>query len=156
MKLRTLLFITSMVFTYNCFAEPADEPQLEQLSWLSGCWNGTGLGGEVQECWVRSPDGIFTSVFQLVKDGKQQFSEIVMIAEFDGTLGMRVKHFDPYFSQWASDKGVGVTFPFVKMGGNYIQFDGLRYELIDNILHVTLDMKKDNEIHQVSFVYTRN
>ena len=156
MKLRTLLFITSMVFTYNCFADPADKPQFEQLSWLSGCWSGTGLGGEVQECWVRSPDGIFTSVFQLVEDGKQQFSEIVMIAEFDGTLGMRVKHFDPSFNQWASDKVVGVTFPFVEMGGNYIQFDGLRYELIDNILHVTLDMKKDNEVHQVSFVYTRN
>lgn len=156
MKLPTLIFITSMVFTCNCFADPADEPQLEQLSWLNGCWNGSGLGGVVQECWVSSPDGIFTSVFQLVKDGQQQFSEIVMIAEFDGTLGMRVKHFDTSFNQWESDKYVGVTFPFVEMGENFIQLDGLRYELIDSILHVTLDMKKDNETHQVSFVYTRN
>jgi len=156
MSLRASLFIMSMIFTFNCFADPADAPQLEQLSWLNGCWKGTGLGGEVQECWVSSPDGVFTSVFQMSKDGKQQFSEIVTIAEFDGALGMRVKHFDPSFNQWASDKGVGVTFPFVEIGENYIQFDGLRYELTDGVLHVTLDMKQGEEIHQASFVYNRN
>ena len=114
------------------------------------------MGGEVEECWLRSPEGIFTSVFQLVKDGQQQFSEIVMITEFDGKLGMRVKHFDPDFEQWASDKGVGPTFPFVEIGENFIQFEGLRYELIDGVCHVTLDMKNGDEIHQVKFVYTRN
>jgi hypothetical protein len=156
MNLRALLFITPMVFTFNCFANTADKPQLDQLSWLNGCWKGTGLGGEVQECWVSSADGVFTSVFQMAKDGKQQFSEIVTIAEFEGTLGMRVKHFDPSFNQWESDQGVGVTFPFVEMGDNFIQFDGLRYELIDAVLHVTLDMKQGDGTHQVKFVYTRN
>lgn len=156
MSLRTLLFTISIIFTLNCLADPADESQLKQLSWLNGCWKGTGLGGEVQECWVSSADGIYTSVFQMAKDGKQQFSEIVSIAEFDGTLGMRVKHFDPAFNQWASDRGVGVTFPFVEIGENFIQFDGLRYELIDAVLHVTLDMKQGEEIHQVKFVYARN
>jgi hypothetical protein len=146
----------AMIFTCNCLAGSADGVRLEQLAWLNGCWKGTGLGGEVQECWVSSPDGIFTSVFQMVKDGKQQFSEIVSIAEFDGTLGMRVKHFDPSLSQWESDKLVGETFPFVEMGENFIQFDGLRYELIDGALHVTLEMQRGDEIHQVKFVYTRD
>ncbi len=144
------------IFTCNCSAAAADKAQLKQLSWLNGCWKGTGLGGEVQECWVSSPDGIVTGVFQMVKDGKQQFSEIVMITEFDGTLGMRVKHFDATFNQWASDQDVGITFPFVKMGEKFIQFDGLLYELIDDVLHVTMDMKKGDEIHQVKFVFTRN
>ena len=156
MNWRTLVLGMTMIFTSSCFADPAEAVPLEKLSWLNGCWKGTGLGGEVQECWVSSPDGIFTSVFQMAKDGKQQFTEIVSIAEFDGTLGIRVKHFDPSFNQWASDQGVGVTFPFVTMGDNFIQFDGLRYELIGDVLHVTLDMKKGDEIHQVEFVYTRN
>ena len=156
MNWRTLVLGMTMMSTCNCFAEAADQVPLEKLSWLNGCWKGTGLGGEVQECWVSSPDGIYTSVFQMAKDGKQQFSEIVTIAEFDGTLAMRVKHFDPSFNQWASDQGVGVTFPFVDIGANFIQFDGLRYELLDDVLHVTVDMKKGDEIHQVKFVYTRN
>jgi hypothetical protein len=156
MNLRIVLLASSLVFTVNCFAGTVEEPQLEQLSWLTGCWQGTGLGGEVDECWVRSPDGRFTGVFQMTKNGQQQFSEILMIAELDGKLGYRVKHFDPSFSQWESDQWVGPVFPFVKMGENYIQFDGLRYELIEGACHVTLDMKKDDEIHQVNFVYTRN
>ena len=156
MNLRALLFIVSLAFTLNCFANPADKPQLEQLSWLNGCWKGTGLGGEVQECWVSSSDGVFTSVFQMAKDGKQQFSEIVTIAEFDGVLGMRVKHFDASFNQWASDKGVGVTFPFVEIGEGFIQFDGVRYELVDGGLHVTLDMRQGEEVRQVEFVYGRD
>ena len=156
MNLRMSLLLICLLFALSGFANPTEEPQLQKLSWLTGCWKGTGLGGEVEECWVGSPDGKYTSVFQLVKDGQQQFSEIVMINDFDGTLGMRVKHFDAAFGQWASDEGVGVTFPFVEMGDTYIQFDGLRYELVDDVLHVTLDMKHGDEIHQAGFVYTRN
>ena len=145
-----------MLLATNCSAESEKDSTLEQLSWLSGCWTGTGLGGEVEECWMKSADEKFTGVFQMMKDGQQKFSEIVMIGRFDGKLGMRVKHFDASFKQWESDQWVGHTFPFVEIGENFIQFEGLRYELIDEVCHVTLDMKKDEEIHQVSFVYTRN
>ncbi len=155
MKLRTFLFVIALIFGSNSFANKLEENQLEQLSWLAGCWKGTGLGGEVNECWVKSTDK-FTGVFQMTMDGEQQFSEIVMIAEVDGVLAMRVKHFDVDFKQWASDKGVGVVFPFVEIGENFIQFEGLRYELIDGVCHVTLDMKDGDEVHQVSFVFTRD
>ena len=128
---------------------------MEQLSWLTGCWKGTGLGGEVNECWVQSADK-FTGVFQMTIDGQQKFSEIVMVAELDGVLAMRVKHFDAAFNQWGSDGEVGVTFAFVEIGENFIQFEGLRYELIEDACHVTLDMKKAGEVHQVSFVFTRD
>ena len=153
---RILLLIITLFFTASCLANPAHKPQLDQLSWLTGCWKGTGLGGEVEECWVSSPDDKYTSVFQMMKDGQLQFTEIVMINDFDGILGMRVKHFDAAFEQWDSDNGVGPTFPFVEIGENFIQFDGLRYELIDDVLHVTLDMKQGNDIQQVKFVYSRN
>ena len=155
MKLRNLLTLFSLVFACNSFAAKVDGVQLEELSWLAGCWKGTGLGGEVNECWVQSADK-FTGVFQMTMDGQQKFSEIVMVAEVDGILAMRVKHFDTAFNQWASDGGVGVVFPFVEIGENFIQFEGLRYELIEDVCHVTLDMKKGDEVHQVSFVLSRD
>jgi len=156
MNLRTILLVNLLLLAPDSFSNPTGGPQFEKLSWLTGCWKGTGLGGEVEECWVQSGDKKLTSVFQMSKDGQQQFSEIVMIAEFDGKYAMRVKHFDASFNQWASDQGTGVTFPFVEMGENYIQFEGLRYELIDGVCHVTLDMKHGEEVHQVGFVYHRN
>jgi len=155
MQQRTLLFTISLFIAFNSFASKLEETQLDQLSWLTGCWKGTGLGGEVSECWVKSTDK-FTSVFQMTMEGQQQFSEIVMIAEVDGILAMRVKHFDTDFKQWASDNGTGVVFPFVEIGENFIQFEGLRYELIEGVCHVTLDMKEGDEVHQVSFVFTRD
>ena len=156
MNLRIFLLVITLIFTSDCMAGNENKFSAERLSWLSGCWKGTGLGGEVEECWVRSPDDKFTSVFQMVKDGQQQFSEIVMISEFDGKIGMRVKHFDAAFNQWKSDLGAGPTFPFVEMGEHYIQFEGLRYELIDTVCHVTLDMKSGDTVHQVRFVLNRN
>ena len=104
---------------------------------------------------MKSPDKKYTGVFQMVGDGKQNFSELVMIAEFDGQFAMRVKHFDPGLNQWESDKTDGVTFPFVEMGEDFIQFEGLRYELIDGACHVTLDMKHGDGVRQVNFVYRR-
>ena len=104
MTFRINPLVFALIFTSSSFAGKPEGPQPEQLSWLTGCWHGTGLGGKVQECWLKSPDNRFTSVFQMIEDGKQRLSEIVMIAEFDGKPGMRAKHFDPDFNQWESDK----------------------------------------------------
>ena len=161
MKRQIPFLALCLLFASTCFASSAkgsqlEQPKLEQLDWLTGCWTGTGLGGEVDECWTRAGNERFTGVFQMKKDGQQQFSEIVMIADIDGVWAMRVKHFDTAFKQWASDKSVGVSFPFVEMGEDFIQFEGLRYELIDDDLHVTLDMKDGDEIHKVGFKFTRN
>jgi len=156
MKLQSLLLLILLTFSSHSFAGNETGHSLQQLSWLEGCWKGTGLGGEVEECWLSSPDNRMTSVFQMTEEGVQRFTEIVMIAEFDGSLGMRVKHFDAAFTQWDSDNVVGITFPFVEIGENFIQFEGLRYELIDDACHVTLDMHSGEEIKQVGFVYKRN
>ena len=156
MNLRILLLLGFTLMAPDCFADPKDTFQFDKLSWLTGCWKGTGLGGEVEECWVRSADEKMTSVFQMTRDGQLQFTEIVMIGEFDGVFAMRVKHFDTAFTQWESDKGTGVSFPFVEMGEHYIQFEGLRYELIDGFCHVTLDMKSGDGVKQVNFKYSRN
>jgi hypothetical protein len=154
MKPQILFPIIFFIFSHNCLA--GNEFNLAQLSWLTGCWKGTGLGGEVEECWVKSHDNRYTSVFQMTEGGQQRFSEIVMIADFNDQPAMRVKHFDASFKQWESDKSVGVTFPFVEIGKNFIQFEGLRYELVDGTLHVTLDMKRGDDTHTERFVYRRN
>ena len=132
MKLFILPFLTCLL-TANAATASEEEKSFEAMSWLTGCWKGTGLGGQVEECWLQSDDNRLTGVFQLTKDGKQTFSEIVMITDFDGQTGMRVKHFDASFNQWESDQLTGHTFPLVSVGEYFIQFEGLRYELINNV-----------------------
>lgn len=155
MRLSILPFLTALL-SANVATASDNELSFEAMSWLTGCWKGTGLGGQVEECWLQSDDNRLTGVFQLTKDGKQQFSEIVMIADFDGETGMRVKHFDASFNQWESDQQTGHTFPLVSIDTYSIQFEGLRYELINDVCHVTLNMRTGDAISKVQFVLNRN
>ena len=127
-----------------------------KIAWLQGCWHGEGLGGEISECWVRSADGYYTSVFQLQHDGKLGFTEIVALADFDGDPAMRVRHFNPDFKQWESDKGAYISFPLLAIKNDRILFEGLEYRLKEDRLHISLDMKRrDGSIATQRFTLTR-
>lgn len=112
-----------------------------KLAWLSGCWEGAGLGGHISECWVQSRDNTFTGVFQHQSQDKLNFTEIVSLADFDGQPAMRVRHFNPDFSQWASDQGSYISFPLIAIEDQRIRFKGLEYSLQGDSLHIRLDMK---------------
>jgi len=139
-----------------------DQPTLDahgalaKARWLEGCWAGEGLGGEVQECWMWSPDGRFTGAFQFVLEGRLVFSEMLALAPFEDGLAYRVKHFSPGFDQWESDEGKYVSFPLLELGENYLQFEGLRYELVGEILEIDLDMhQSDGSIETMEFSMRR-
>ena len=137
--MRRILFLTLVLTMPN----PAysQEFDLRQLSWLTGCWQGEGLGGLMDECWVAAPDGRLTGLFQLVVEGQQSFSEIMMLGYFDGVPGLRVKHFDPAaFTQWSSDNGVGHTFKLLSVGTDFATFDDLEYRLVEGNLQVRLHL----------------
>lgn len=143
------------LFFSNGVADTGNESISDRFSWIHGCWEGSGLGGQITECWLPSGENRFTGVFQLMSEGELQFTEIFMLDVFDGNLGLRVKHFDVSFTQWKSDKQTGATFPLASSGENHVQFEGLRYELIDNNCHITLDMQSGDEVKTVTFVLKR-
>ncbi len=137
-------------------AAPGFAMDFSKLSWLQGCWSGEGFGGTISECWVKSPDQVYTSVFQLAVDGKLAFTEIVSLAEFDKPGQMRVRHFTPGFEQWESDKGSYQSFELVEIGENYALFKGLEYRLDDDRLSVALDIRnKDGSATTHRFVLKR-
>jgi len=136
-----MIRITLLVLLSLSSLRTAADVDFSSLAWLEGCWSGDGLGGQIEECWISAPDGRLTGVFQLVIDGKQQFSEILMLTSFSGQIGLRVKHFDADFEQWPSDQGVGHTFPFIETGDGYIRFAGLSYERQGDELLVTLQLE---------------
>lgn len=115
-----------------------DHADFRALAWLEGCWAGEGLGGEVSECWMSSPDGRMTGVFQIVSDGELQFTEILMLGEVDGVSGYHVKHFDADFTGW-EERDEEVSFAFISARGTRAEFEGLTYDLgPEGVLLVTL------------------
>ncbi len=110
-------------------AEGAVSPpaKIEDLAWLEGRWIGEGLGGCAEESLspavAREMMGKFR---QLNADGSLRFYEFYTIAERDGSLLWRIKHFSPDLEGW-EEKDKSTEFRLVAIEGDTAYFNGLTY-----------------------------
>lgn len=114
--------------TANTSRSPKDTPRpaarIDAAAWLVGQYGGTGLGGEVEYQWLPPRAGQMMGTFRLIQNGKTTFSEILQIAEIDGTLVMRVKHFTNDFIGW-EEKDKFIEFRLNEVRADELRFDGL-------------------------------
>ncbi len=106
-------------------AKPA--ARLEVASWLTGYWQGEGLGGKIEEVWSEAQGSSMMGMFRLIQDGETIFYELMQLVETEGTLHLRVKHFNLDFSGW-EEKDKFVTFPLAKAESWRLLFNGLTLE----------------------------
>ncbi|MCZ7602398.1 MAG: hypothetical protein C4543_05675 [Ignavibacteriales bacterium] len=140
--LLSLIFCTSILFA---------QQKIENLNWLEGTWTSEKWGGIVEEYWSAPNGNSIIGMFRLINEGKVQFTEHWILSEYDGNLALRLRHFNPDFTGW-EEKDEYLEFPFQKMGDDFIQFKGLRYELVSSTeIKVTLDMKRGENIEQEIF-----
>jgi hypothetical protein len=97
---------------------------LDDLAWMVGHWEGEGLGGRSYETISPPIAGQMAGHFQQVMDGKIFFYEIYTFAPKEGSLVLRLKHFNADLTGW-EEKGVTVEFPLVAMEKDAAYFDGL-------------------------------
>lgn len=122
---------------------------IADASWLSGRWVGEGLGGTVEETWAPAAGGQMVGHFQLVKDGKPAFYELMMLDVQPRGLRLRVKHFNADFTAW-EDKGGWHSFEPVSAEPNLLNFNGLTLARDGETLNIVVTMKqKDGRIEQV-------
>ena len=128
---------------------------IADASWLAGRWVGEGLGGQVEESWAPAAGGQMIGHFQLVKDGKPQFYEIMMLDVQPGGLRLRVKHFNPDFTAW-EDKGGWHSFEPVSVAPNQLRFKGLSFDRDGDRLKIVVTFKnKDGSIHHAPLTLRR-
>jgi hypothetical protein len=111
----------------------APRATLKDAAWLEGAWLGEGLGGEAEEVWSGARGGAMVGHFRSVSspaDGSVvRFYELMTIVESNGSLVLRLKHFNPDLSGW-EEKDRTVDFPLVALGSEGDQalyFAGLTY-----------------------------
>lgn len=99
---------------------------IDQLSWLTGSWVGTGMGADVTETYSAPIAGRITGHF-VMADGKGglAFAEIVDYVPLGGSLAYRVRHFNPDMSGWEDKTGKPVIFPLVAIEKDRCFFDGM-------------------------------
>jgi Domain of unknown function (DUF6265) len=130
---------------------------LDQIAWLAGSWEGTGLGGESHESWLPPVHGQMAGIFHQSNDTGLQFYEILQVVERDGSLVLRLKHFGSDLRGWEDNSaGSALEFPLVAIEDNAVYFSGLTYERAgDDRLNIHLRLHSDGEARIETFEFTR-
>jgi len=90
--------------------------------------------------------------YRLVKDGKPVFYEMMWLLENEGTLILRLKHFNPDLTGW-EEKDKSVDFKFVKKDVKRLYFSGLTFEQASkNELNIFLALRqRDGSLKEEAF-----
>ena len=142
--------------TLRAAADVAGPPAtLADVKWLIGQWKGTGLGGVSEEIWAEPAGGVMMGMYRLVLSGKPSFYEFIHLAEENGSLVMKLKHFNPDLTGW-EEKDRFVTFRLVKLGENEVYFGGLTFWRSADRLQIFLAIRdKDGKVREEEFLMER-
>ena len=128
-----------------------------QLDWLAGIWAGEGIGG-APATEVYSPPGAGSLAGHFVQQDGQggvEFFEIMQIAEVDGSLVYRLKHFSNELAGW-EEKDKYVSFPLVAIGDNGVWFSGLTLRREgDTLVSAVLVAQRGGTTREYVFRYRR-
>lgn len=129
----------------------------DQLGWLAGIWVGEGIGGaRATEAYSPPGGGSVAGHFvQEAPEGGVAFFEIVQIAEANGSLVYRLKHFDGGLVAW-EDKADMEAFPLVALEGQAAYFDGLTVRRDgDTLISAVLVGQADGSVKEYVFRFRR-
>ncbi len=128
---------------------------LEDVSWLVGSWEGEAFGGTFEEVWNPPSKGSMVGFFKFMGDEAVAFYELMLLVEEEGSLSLKVKHFNPDFSAW-EEREEYVDFRFVSADDDVIHFSGISfYRLSKNEIHAWIRMRSGDQISEEKLVYRR-
>ncbi len=129
---------------------------LESVSWLAGSWSGEAFGSTFEEVWNPPSAGSMVGLWKLMNDGQVVFYELMLIVEEEGSLSLKVKHFNEDFTAWETKEDF-VRFRFVKFEADAVHFEGISfYRNDENNMHAFIVMKHEGEVREEKMVYRRN
>jgi len=138
--------------------DPGNRPAatLEDVSWLVGNWSGEAFGSSFEEGWNPPSAGSMIGFFKLMDGDAVVFYELLLLVEEEGSLSLKVKHFNADFTAW-EEKADYVTFRYVKSDEDAIHFSGISfYRVDDDTLNAYIVMRSGDEVREEKLVYRRN
>jgi hypothetical protein len=157
------LFLVISAFGQNKFpntlfyndSDGSPYADLSAVEWVQGHWRGEAFGGVTEEIWTPALGGSMMCAFKLVVNEQVKFYELVTLAEENGTLILRLKHFHGNLKGW-EEKDETVDFKLVKVTPNKVYFDGFTFERLPNDeLNIYVVIENGNEKNEMKFHYQR-
>lgn len=159
MKRLTLLALSAVAAMFATPAWAAGPPAtLADLSWMVGSWEGPGIDGAPSaESYSPAAGGAMPGHFrQLNADGTVMFYELITFVEEEGSLVLKLKHFNADLTGW-EEKGDVASFPLTEVGANRWAFGGIVYERTgEDAMDVDVAMRhSDGSRSTLEFRFTR-
>ena len=131
---------------------------LEQMGWLVGQWAGVGIGeAPAFESWLPPTGNTMVGTFvQQADDAAIRFTEHLYLMEEDGTLVLRLKHFNADLTGWEEKDGM-LTFRLIAVEecAAYFRSLTLRCDGEDGLLAAVRMKAKGDEISELVFRFKR-
>jgi hypothetical protein len=128
---------------------------LGDVAWMVGSWSGEAFGGTFEEVWNPASLGTMVGMFKVLGDDTVSFYELMLLAEEEGSLVLKVKHFNPDFTAW-EDKEDYVTFRLVRIEPGAVHFSGLSFYRVSNDeIHTYIALHNDDKVWEEKLVYRR-
>lgn len=128
---------------------------LADASWLAGSWTGEAFGKTFEEVWNPPSAGSMVGMFKLLDGDQVSFYELVLVVEEQGSLSLKVKHFNAGFSAW-EEKEDYVDFRFIKSEDDAVHFSGISfYRISDDEIHAYLVLRNGEKIGEEKLIYRR-
>ena len=122
---------------------------------LPSVWAGEAFGGTFEETWNPASLGTMVGMFKVMGDGEISFYELMLLAEEEGSLSLKVKHFSADFAAW-EDKEDYLNFRLVKVEDAAVHFSGLSfYRINDDEMHSYLTFRDGDSVREEKLVYRR-
>lgn len=132
--------------------------RIDQAAWLVGDWVGAGIdGAEAAETWLPASGGTMVGVFlQENPDGSIMFTEMMYMSEEEGSLVLKLKHFNPDLTGWEEKDGM-VRFRLLGIEPCAVYFTSLTYRCDgERGLLVAVRMKSEGpEVNELVFRFKR-
>lgn len=137
--------------------ESSPPASIDDLAWLAGSWAGTGFGGESHESWLPPVNGRMAGIFHQSNGGEIRFYELLQLVPRDGSIVLRLKHFNADLSGWEDDSaGSAIEFPLVAIEGETAYFSGLTYQRVgEDGLRIYLNISRNGAVTTEAFELTR-
>ena len=128
---------------------------IEDADWLAGSWTGTAFGQRFEEVWNPPSAGTMVGFFKLIGDEGVVFYELLLLSVEEGSLSLKVKHFNADFTAW-EEKADFIDFRLVKKEDDELHFGGISfYRRDDCSMDGYIVMKDGDEVREHHLKYER-
>ena len=128
---------------------------LADARFLIGSWAGTAFGEKMEESWSAPTGGSMVGTFKLFDGDEPAMYELMLLTVEDGTLSLKVKHFNADFTAW-EDKPDYVNFKLVKLSANELHFGGISfYKRDEDHLDGYIVMRNKDGVTEQHLAYKR-